>query len=221
MTFLELQNALLPAGVGNTARFKETQRLEVKNWLNDRYAEVWGLEDWTFRYASSPFSVTAGSNLGNWTGTGNLIKDIGIVNHLFQADGTRVTYVDPATYFERHLGNTAAGSPSVFTIVNTAGFPATRQIMLDPTPDTSSAAWQILYERQMTPLTVDTETPLLPVEHHYMLVHGAEATGQIRVSDFTYQFSEQRWQNQLAAMKRNYLADQRGEPGQWGSVWSS
>jgi hypothetical protein len=205
VTFLELQNSLLPAGVGNTARFKEGQREEVKKWLNDRYAEVWGLEDWTFRKAVAPLAVTASDD------TPVMPTDFGIALQLWNETGAKVPYVDPDTFFLAHLSATASlGNPSRFTVLN-------RQIYLDPTPGATST-WQVYYEKALTLLVGDAAVPLLPVEHHYMLVHGAEATGQVRVQDFTYQFSEQRWQNQLQAMKRNYLADQRGETGQWGAA---
>jgi hypothetical protein len=206
VTFLELQNELLPAGVGNTARFKETQRESVKKWLNDRYAEVWGLEDWTFRYAIAPLTVSVGDD------TPVMPTDFGIANQLWDAAGAKVPYVAPDTFFPVHLpSGTATGDPSRFTVIN-------KQIYLDPTPGAASAVWNLYYEKALTLLVGDNAVPLLPPEHHYMLVHGAEATGQIRVQDFTYQFSEQRWQNQLAAMKRNYLVDQRGETAQWGAA---
>src|SRR5437667_185252 len=123
MTFLELQNELLPAGVGNTARFKETQRTSVKRWLNDRYAEVWGLEDWTFRKAASTVTVTSGSNVLAAP------ADLGIVLGLFDDQGAKISYVSPDVYFGRHLGPVVTADPSVHTIVN-------RQILLDPTPGT-------------------------------------------------------------------------------------
>lgn len=209
MTFLELQNALLPAGVGNTARFKENQRDQVKAWINDRYAELWGLEDWTFRKGKVTVSVTAGSNVLDTPDDFGIVLDNGLVT----ADGEPLTYVTVDEYMRRHLGG-SSGTPVCYTVVN-------RQILLDPTPGTTSSAWELYYDKALTLLVNNGDIPALPVEHHYMLVHGAEATGQVRMQDFTYQFSEQRWQNQLAAMRRNYLADQRGAPDQWAAMsWS-
>jgi hypothetical protein len=208
VTFLEIQNELLPTGVGNTARFKETQRASVKRWINDRYAEAWGLEDWTFRKAASTVTVTAGSNVLAAP------ADLGIVLGLFNDQGTRIAHISPTDYFDRHLGPVVTSDPSVHTIIN-------KQILLDPTPGTTSSAWELYYEKALTLLVNDGDVPQLPVEHHFMLVHGAEATGQTRMNDFTYQFSEQRWQNQLAAMRRNYLADKRGSAAgtkQWADA---
>jgi hypothetical protein len=194
VTFLEIQNELLPAGVGNTARFKETQRASVKRWINDRYAEAWGLEDWTFRKATTTVSVTSGSNVLP------VPTDFGAMLGLFDDKGYQILYIAPHDYFRRHLGPVVTSQPSTHTIVDNA-------VLLDPTPGVSSSAWQLYYEKDATLLVNDNDVPLLPVEHHYMLVHGAEATGQTRMNDFTYQFSEQRWQNQLQALRRNFLSD--------------
>ena len=204
MTFLELQNALLPAGVGNTARFKEGQREEVKKWLNDRYAELWGLEDWTFRKAYGDLAITASDD------TPVMPTDFGISRKVWDASGAKVPYLAPDDFFDIHIpSGTDTGPSSVYTLVN-------GQIYLDPTPG-SSGTWKVYYERKITQLVADGAVPLIPVEHHYALVHGAEATGQTRIQDFTYSFSEQRWQNQLAAMRRNFLVDQRGDNSDWGS----
>jgi hypothetical protein len=204
VTFLEIQNELLPAGVGNTARFKETQRSSVKRWINDRLAELWGLEDWTFRKGYGNITVTGGSNVAAAP------TDLGLPIGFWNNFGDRLAYVTPAEYFSRHLGPVVTGTPSVFTLVN-------RQILLDPTPG-GNATYVMYYDKACVLLANDGDIPGIPVEHHYMLVHGAEATGQVRMQDFTYQFSEQRWQNQLAAMRRNFLADQRGNTAEWAEI---
>lgn len=209
MTFLQLQNEMLPTGVGNTARFKETQRASAKLWINARYAEVWGLEDWTFRKAFAAVTATAGSD------TLAMPSDFGIVigaKGLVRDDGDYLIYLTPDAFQEVHVGTTDTGTPGWYTVVN-------RQVKVHPTPSATSAAWQVHHNKRLVELANDADVPAIPAEHHHMLVHGSEASGQIRMQDFTYQFSEQIWQNSLDAMRRNYLVDVRGAAKQFGSVY--
>lgn len=203
MTFLQIQNALISSVA---ARFKESQRDDIKNWINDRYAEIWGLENWTFRHATAPINVVA--NNAEVTEP----SDIGIVNGLWNQYGDKLNYLSPDDYYTSHIANTYGGRtavPDSYTVVN-------KQVKLDPTPS-EAGAYTILYQKAVTPLSADGDIPALPTEHHYILVHGAMATGSVMMNDFTYQFAEQRWANMLESMKQNYLVDQRGETLQWGS----
>jgi hypothetical protein len=200
--FKALQDELV---AGPAPRFNETQRAQVKLWLNDRLAELWGLEDWTFRKAATTVTVTGGSNIVTAP------SDLGIVLGLMRDDGTPIQYVTPETYFRAHLGQQNSTTTDRFTVVN-------KQILLDPTPGTGSSSWELYYDKAVTPLVADGDIPAIPSEHHYILVHGATATGSVMVNDFTYQFAEQRWANELDSMRRNYLADQRGASLQWGSA---
>lgn len=202
MTFRQLQDELV---AGPAPRFNETQRAQAKYWINDRYAEIWGLEDWTFRKAATTVTVTSGSNVVTAP------ADLGTVLGLMRDDGSLVKYATPNEYFQAHLGQQSSTTVDRFTVVN-------RQILLDPTPGTTSSNWELYYDRVVTPMVADTDVPAIPVEHHYILVHGATATGSVMVNDFTYQFAEQRWMNELESMRRGYLVDQRGAAVQWGSV---
>lgn len=199
MTYLELQNELITQP---GARFKPTQRDSVKQWLNARYAQVWGSEDWTFRKASGSVTVTAGN------ATAAAPANYGIGMGLWTELGDLVTYVTPKDYLDTHTGTVVSGTPDSYTVLNGV-------VLLDPTP-AASATYTCLYEKAFVPLALDADVPLLPAEHHYMLVYGALSQGSVMMQDFTYQFAEQEWQNEIAAMKRNYLANTRGEPVQWG-----
>lgn len=201
MTFKELQDELISVPA---ARFKEGQRASVKKWLNLRYAELWGVEDWTFRRAQGTVTVTAGNS------TAAAPSDFGDVLGFWRDDGEVLRYMFPRDYFDSHLASpSASGSPCRYTLINGA-------VLLDPTPS-ANASYTVYYDRKLTPLVNDNDVPLIPVEHHYILVHGATATGSVQMNDFTYQFAEQQWQNQLDAMRRNYLEDAPDEPLQWGS----
>lgn len=216
MTFLELQAAL---STYPGARFKTTQAIAYKHWLNTRAAELWGLEDWTFRKAKAALSVTASSE------TATSPSDLGIVLGLWDSYGDQLTYTRPSDFLDQHIGNTAAGTPSIYTVVN-------KTIYLDPTPSATSATWTIYYDRSYChknlagayvagDMSLDTDTPALPDELHYLLVHGATSMGSVEMNDFTYQFAEQSWQSGIESARRNYLVDVRGASQQWGSAATS
>ena len=221
MTFLQLQQELstVPG-----ARFKTTQVNSYKAWLNSRAAELWNLEDWTFKKNKAAMTVTSGSE------TSTAPSDLGIVLGIWNQYGDPVRYTPPQDFFPDHQANAYSGTtgdPSTFTVVN-------KTIYLDPTPSTTSSSWAIYYDRAYChkdsngnyvagDMTSDNDTPALPPECHYLLIHGATAMGSINMNDFTYQFAEQGWQNGLEVMRRNYLADQRTGSQQWGAstvpVW--
>lgn len=212
MTFLELVSAMTTEP---GARFKPTQATSVKRWLNARAAELWGMEDWTFRKVYESLSVTAGDD------TPTMPATFGIALGLWDANGDPVTYIPPNAFFNRHLGNTSGGNPSSYTVVN-------KQIVLDPKPS-GNQTWTLYHDRAYchnidtgvyTPgdMDEDTDLPALPTETHYLLIHGAISLGSVAMNDFTYQFAEQAWQTGVESMKRNFLVDQRGEVQQWGAL---
>jgi hypothetical protein len=218
MTFLELQQEMstVPG-----ARFKSTQSSSYKHWINSRAAELWNMEDWTFRKNKTTMTVTAGQESPTEP------ADLGVVLGLWNQYGDPVTYRAPGEFFTDHQANVYNGStssaPDYFTVVN-------KMIYLDPTPSVTSSSWVIHYDRAYChvdnggnyvagDMTADTDRPALPDECHYLLVHGATAMGSINMNDFTYQFAEQGWQNGIEAMRRNYLADQRTGAQQWGGAY--
>jgi hypothetical protein len=121
--------------------------------------------------------------------------------------------VQPRDFYDVSTTTGATGPTNFFTIVN-------RQILLYPTPSTA-ASYTLMYDKKITLLVADADVPAFPEEHHYLLVHGATATGSVQVNDFTYQFAEQRWTTGIDSMRKNYLADQSEEPVQWGSYMTA
>lgn len=224
MTFLQLQQELstVPG-----ARFKSTQSVSYKAWINFAGTKLWNLEDWSFRKNTTSFTVTAGQE------TATSPTDLGIVLGLWNQYGDKVPYLAPAAFMDSHRQNVysgATGDPTSFTVVN-------KTIYLDPTPSSTSSSWQIYYDRCWChknaggtyvagDMTADTDVPAFPDEVHYLLVYGATSLGSVSMNDFTYQFAEQMWKDGIDGMTRNYLVDQRGAAGaqQWGaaapvSVW--
>jgi hypothetical protein len=200
MTYAELQAELITVPA---ARFKETQRGSVKRWINDRYAELWGLEDWSFRKAFATLPVVGGTNVA--TAPTDMAAPLGIWDNF----GNRLIYMPTRDYFTIHLAGTSSGTPGNFTMVND-------QILLDPTPS-GSASFTIHYDKAVTLLSADGDVPAFPAAYHYLLVHGATATGSVQVNDFTYQFAEQRWTTGIDSMRKDLLAEQSEETQQWGN----
>ncbi len=193
MTFLQLRQELIPS------RFTTSDTTSVNNWLNNTYARLWGMEDWTFKKASGNVTVTSGSS--SVTGLPSMF---GIPNALYDQSGGRLRYLEPSVFNDYYANSTAQGSPQAYTVINQA-------VTVGPTSNVSSSAFLLLYEKRLTLLSADSDVPAIPVEHHYMLVPGALALGLAVKNDFTYQFMQAAWQESVQALRRDYLADQRGE----------
>lgn len=205
MTFLELQSELLTAA---GARFKDGQRASAKRWINHRYAILWGLDNWTFKNALADLTVNAGDPEVTEP------ADIGKPKGLWNQYGEKLQYLTHVQYVGEHTASSYGGGqgrPWGYTVIN-------KQVKLEPTPS-ESGTYKLLYQKAVTPLVADGDIPAFPVEYHYMLVPGATSVGAVNVNDFTYQFAEQEWQNDLQSLRAAYLADVRGEPVQWGSAY--
>jgi hypothetical protein len=176
------------------ARFAETMRPSVQKWINDRYAEVWGLEDWTFRTGEATITATAGSATAS-----GLPSDFGVVRGIWRDDGEPLAYLRAQDWNGIYLGAQQNGTPEHYKLVNGT-------LKFGPTP-TGTASYTLFYDKKLTVLSADGDVPALPSEYHYMLVHGAIASGSVMVNDFTYQFAEQRWQNAIQGMRAAYLED--------------
>lgn len=201
MNFKAIQDAVL------SDRFQETQRGDCKNWINHRYAWLWGLEDWTFKSATAVVTVTAGSQAVT-----TLPTDISTVVALYRSNGDRLKYLMPVKFFELFYDTTNAttGTPYCFTIVN-------GQLFVGPTSNETAADYKLLYMREVTLLVNDGDTPGLPAGFHFALVHGGASEGLKLQNDFTWQFFEQDFQASIQAMSRAYLSDQDGDYQQYGA----
>lgn len=185
-------------------RFDAGQSDSIKRWVNQRYAALWGAEEWTFKYAKANVTATTGTNTIT-----NLPTDFGIATGLWRADGFPLRYMPPKAYENLYQGATDTGAPEFYTVINGS-------IYLGPTSNETSSSYLVLYEKRLTALVNDSDTPAIPAERHYLLVIGALALGLALYNDFTYQFIEQEWQQGIAEMKQEWLVDQRGDVTQWG-----
>lgn len=200
MNFKAIQDAVM------NDRFDESQRGDIKNWINHRYGWVWALENWTFKKRIlSSLSVSAGSQL-----LGGLPSDLGVILAISRADGQTLRYLPPRDFAEQYYGNTSQSPPMHYTVI--AGV-----VFVGPTSSETSSAYQLIDEPRITLLAGDNDVPTLPQEFHFALVHGGAAEGLKLQNDFTWQFFEQDFQASITAMRQEYLADQRGDFMQYGA----
>jgi len=192
-TFLELQNAVM------SDRFDESQRGDVKTWINDCYWDVWHLEEWSFRYATATVSVTAGSQ--NVTGTPT---DLAIVRSFQRGDGYGLVALDPVEFQRAYYDARTTDSylPEAYTVIDGA-------ILVGPVSSETATDYQLVYEREYTALSADNDVPALPAGAHLTLIFGAASTGLKLQNDYTWQFFEQQFQDRLNTMRRAYLRDLR------------
>lgn len=185
-------------------RFSAANSSSIQRWVNHRYAALWNADEWIFKYGQANVTVTNGSSQ-----LSNLPADFGISIGLWRADGCPLRWQPPRDYFDIYQGAQDLGAPQFFTIID-------QSIFVGPISNESSDQYLLAYEKRLTPLVNDTDVPAIPPQHHYLLVTGALAFGMAHFNDFTYQFLESEWQQGIAEMRQEWLADQRGEVGVWG-----
>lgn len=202
MTFLQLQEAV------KSDRFPESQRGDIKRWLNFRYWWLWTLELWTFTEGEDFVTVTAGSMV-----VSGLPTDLRTPSVLFDDDGGRLKFLPRdqfnAAYYDSD--DLSIGSPEHWTRVGSS-------IYVGPAADETSTVWKLLYDKEFTPLVEDDDVPTLPVGAHFGLVFGASAAGALLQTDpgsaasFEHDFGIV-----VEMLRAGYLRDQTGETEQWGA----
>lgn len=138
-------------------RFNEDRRPACKEWLNYVLGQIWNLEEWTFKQAITPVTVTAGSS--SVTG---LPGNVGVVHLLQNAQGMPLDYKDWREFQIHHYGDTGQQVPYDFTVVG-SGSPLV-QVLVGPISSETSALYQLLheYERGFYPSTTVASDVTLP-----------------------------------------------------------
>jgi hypothetical protein len=185
-------------------RFETEHRPRALLALNNRYAQLWGIEDWTWRFAKVPVSVSVGVSF-----VGGLPNDFGVPLYFWDPDGKELSYLD-TSYFQSAYATSTPGTPAAWTVID-------QQIYLGPTPDTSSSAYQTYYRRRLIQLTDETQIPDFPQEFQLALVHGARAELLAFYNDPTAPVMDAEFQKDIEALRREYLSDATGEPAMWPS----
>jgi hypothetical protein len=201
MTFGQILDDVL----GNPLRFEADMRPRAGRAVNARYAHLWGLEDWTFRFAYTDL-----------TSSGNVVSpaaaDFGTPLYLWGPEGSQLLYLG-AEEFHNNYDPAALGTAEAWAVVS-------GQIFLGPTPPTGGT-YRCYYRQRFSALVDESAYPLMPPEYHMTLVHGGRAELLAVSDDPTYQAMEAQFQQDIEAMKREYLIDVVGQPGMWPTDYAA
>lgn len=198
MTFKNIQDAVI------SDRFDETQRADVKNWINAVYGTILTAEDWTFLVTKSLVTVTAGSSTVT-----NLPTNLGVVLRLSRADGGALNFLSPQQFADAYYGETATGIPADYTVVNGV-------VSVGPISSETSALYQLEHEKEGTALSADADLPILPALSHMVLVFGAAIMGLQLSADPSWQGLQPQYDGLYQGLRRRYLASQRDGGRQLG-----
>lgn len=199
MTFGQILDDVLD----NPLRFEQDLRGRAGRSVNIRYAHVWGLEDWTFRFATTGLSAH-----------GSLLvpdaADFGTPLYLWDANGTQLAYLNTDEFFNNYPDG-GSGSAEAWTVMDNV-------IYLGPA---GSGTFSCYYRRRFSALVDESAYPLIPPEYHLVLVHGGRAELLAVSDDPTYNHMEAQFQADIEAMKREYLIDAIGQPAMWPADYSA
>jgi len=183
----------------NPLRFEADLRPRAGRAVNHRYAHVWALEDWTFRFATCKLDVPPGG--------GPLapeIGDFGTPLYLWDSNGNQLAFLNEDEFVNNYFGQT--GTPEAWTVI--AG-----GILLGPAA--TSGSFTCYYRRRLSQMVGEDEYPMLPPEFHLILVHGGRAELLSVSDDPMTAMMEDQFQRDLEAMRREYLIDAVGQPAMW------
>jgi len=190
----------------NPLRFEPELRSRAGRAVNLRYAHVWGLEDWTFRFAYSDL-----------TSSGNLLSpsaaDFGTPVYLWDSNGNLLCFLEPDEFTANYPPGTGQGVAESWTIF-------AEQIILGPTP-TSVGTYRSYYRRRLSPLVDESVYPMLPPEYHLMLVHGGRSELLSVSDDPATQMMQAEFERDIEAMRREYLIDAIGQPDYWPTDYAA
>jgi hypothetical protein len=201
MTFGQILDDVLD----NPLRFEADLRPRAARAVNMRYAHVWALEDWTFRFATCKLDAPVGG--------GPLapeVGDFGTPVYLWDSTGNQLAYLDEDEFVNNYQGQT--GTPEAWTVM-------ANSIYLGPAA--SSGSFTCYYRRRLSQMVGEDEYPMLPPEFHLMLVHGGRAELLSVSDDPMTAMMEDQFQRDIEAMKREYLIDTLGQPSMWPSDYAA
>lgn len=200
MTYVQIQNAVLENA------FDESQRADVKNWIQFRHAWLWDMEEWTFRQGGpSVVTFTANSTVAS-----GVPSDFRHAVALFDSLGAWIEPIrDTREFFTAYNQNlpTTSTRPQAYTVMN-------GQIILSSPGDGSTGI--LLYEKSKPALVNDGDTTGLPDGYDVALVHGAKAEGFKLTNIPLWQGFDDDFTAAANALRRNYLTGIRGQVGQMG-----
>lgn len=190
MNFLELQNFVL------SDRFDETQRNDVKKWLNHRYGRIWAQEAWTFKYTIATISTAINDTSAAATG---LQRIHSLWDSSVSPGYTGMDAIRPEDFY-----GWATRSPQI-----PAGYTVIGSTVYFDRPMSSARTFTAVGELAFDRLVDDADTPLLPEEFHETLGHGAISEGLRLEQDPTWQAAEEDFKAGIEDMKKAYLTSVR------------
>jgi len=184
-------------------RFEQEHRPRAFKALNNRYAHLWTIEDWTWKYAQVPVTLQAQVQAAS-----GLPQDFGVPIYVWDENTNLLPYLD-TPYFQSIYGSSTPDHPEAWTVHS-------QQILFGPIPS-SALTFSTYYRRRLIPLTDEGQTPEIPEEFSLALIHGARGEMLAFFQDPTYPDMDGQWQMDLEALRREYLADATGQPAMWSS----
>lgn len=133
LTFKGIQDSVL-------TRFNGSMRDQSKEWINYVLAQLWAMDEWTFKQATANVTVTSGS-----TAVTGLPADVGIIHLLLNQQGAKLTWRPWTEFNLRHYGDVGGAQPWDFT---TIGIGPGSQLFVGPPSSETSSLYQLLYERE-------------------------------------------------------------------------
>lgn len=142
--------------------------VDPTSWLNLKYEEIVGLEEWTFLRAVATVNITAGNST-----VGSLPADFGVARRLIDQYGSRLEPIqDLGRFQELYVAGTSgalSGQPEAYTFDGT-------NLLVGPKPSVTTT-FTLVYDKGAVPLVNGTDIPVIPTNYHEALVAGARAYG--------------------------------------------
>ncbi len=204
MNFKAIQDEII------NARFNENQRASVKYWINLRYAQIWAMAEWPWKFVGpTTLSIVADDQ------TPVLPADIDIPYVVFDDVGNVVQQMDGKSFdisYRYSEINNDKGKPQAYKWLDNV-------LTLAPIPNTNYT-FSLTYLRRLAsktqagalqdgPMVADTDTPIWDSNYDYMLVLGAMATGLKVENDPTWQPLQNDFELFLDTMREEYLPSLR------------
>jgi hypothetical protein len=198
VTYKELQDEVIDF------RFNEGRRDIIKRLIDRRYAMVWAAAEWPFKKMPRT-ALTVGASLTGLT----MPADFGRALHLETSAGEPLKYYPPVEFQDNWDAlDSSAGTATDYTVINGT-------IYVRPYQG-AGASFSLAYERRVSHLAdgvtataglmnSDNDTPIWPVEHHYLLVFGAMADGLKLENDNTWEALEDAYDQSIQTMMQDLL----------------
>lgn len=189
MEFVDIQDEV------KSDRFSEDKRENIKRWINYRYGRLWAQEPWSFKLDSVSATLAASADSVSLDALG-LQRILSVWDASTFSNTYREQFADRPEDFHKWASR-QDGRGYSFTVLG-------GELVFDR-PMLASTDIVVVGEIKFSFLVADDDTPLLPEEFHYMLVHGAASEGLRLENDPTWQGFEQDWQAGIIDLQKGYL----------------